>query len=498
MKSKLNLSLIVLSLSLVFGFNLLAVPKYTDKETALRLAKVLDEGTFGRYTITSTYVQNEDVNNFYISVILSDGSAKKWYIDQIYKWSRDDRLILSKNRALLFLDLQDSKFQVFDKNEFHKLALQANVFIKEYESDDPLYGQRFRFRVKNFSLISPTETAFGRDSKGSKYRYIIDLYNGNREFFTYEDAYKIQNEQRLLIETDFSMPTFEKAYHITRILPHSREESEDGVSQFGVEIQFNQAIQLDGMHFPYIIYEHDRLDEQTKKNIKEFLIDFTIPNSEEKFDVKPINNLEYLKDIHILKDPKYSRRLILRSSFNPLILDIPPIVYKNGENSIYINFFNLVDQSVLSRGMLLEATQRKEAEQSSLKEIKVKKVMKKDSDYSQAFISATELHKESQAIRDPLPKINKLLSGIKQFETAALLAGNDSQLYSALMQRNNLRNTVIVLSLEYVKEKIAAESVSSSDAPELIRMLDQAESFSRNQTIINNIEALRERLNSLQ
>ncbi len=498
MKSKLNLSLIVLSLSLVFGFNLLAVPKYTDKETALRLAKILDEGTFGRYTITSTYVQNEDINNYYISVILSDGSAKKWYVDQIHKWSRDDRLILSNNRALLFLDLQDSRFQVFNKNEFHKLALQANVFVKEYKSDDPLFGQKFRFRVKNFSLISPTETAFGRDSKGSKFRYVIDLYNGNREFFTYEDAYKIQNKKRLLIETEFSMPIFEKAYHITRILPHSREEAENGVSQFGVEVQFNQAIQLDGMHFPYIIYENDKYDKRTKKKKKEFLIDFTIPNSEEKFEVKSIKNLEYLKDVHILKDPRYPRRLILRSSFNPSVLDIPPIVYKNGENSIYINFFNLVDQSVLSRGMLLEAKQRKEAEQSSLKEIRVKKIMKKESDYSKAFVSATELHKESQAIRDPLPKIRKLLSGIKQFETAALMAGNDSQLYSALMQRNKLRNTVIVLSLEYVKAKIANDSINSGDVPELIAMLDQAESFTRNQKVIKNIEVLRERLNSIQ
>ena len=498
MKPKILIVFMSLGLSLLLGMNLLAVPKYTDKETALRLAKALDEGTFGRYTITSSYVQNEDINNYYISVILSDGSAKKWYVDEIYKWSRDDRLILNDNQALLFLDLRDSKFEILNKNDFHKLALQANVFVKEYGDSDPLRGQQFRFKVKNFSLISPNETAFGRDETGSKYRYIIDLYNGNRELFTYEDAYYLQKNKRLLTEETYEAPTFEKAYHITRILPHSKGSSENGVSQFGVEIQFNQAIELKGEYFPYIIYERNQFIKKTKKYKREFLIDFTIPNSEEKFNVKAIGNLEYLYNIHILKDPKYPRRLILRSAFNPSVMDIPPIVYKNGENSIYINFFNLVDQSVLSRGMLLEAKDRKSAEQSSLKQIKIKKVIKKESDYSRVFIAATELQKESQAVREPLPKINKLSESIKQFEKAALLAEQDSQLYSALMQRNKLRNIVIVLSLDYIKNKLATESVNADTFNELTSMLDQAESYTRSQQVIKNIDILRDKLAKFQ
>ncbi len=498
MKSKTICALLSFGLILVLVSGLQAVPKYTDKETALRLAKTLDEGSFGRYTITSTYVQNEDINNYYISVILSDGSAKKWYINEIYKWSRDDRLILSNNRALLFLDLQDSKFFVLDKNEFHKLALQANVFIKDYGTSDPLHGQEFRFKVKNFSLISPTETAFGRDKTGSKYRYIIDLFNGNRELLTYEDAYRVQMRERLLIEKELMGPTFEKAYHITRIMPHSREMKDSGVSQFGVEIQFNQSVILTGDHFPYEIYEKNNYNKKTKKSKREFYIDFTIPNSIDKFDVKPIKNLEYLYNIHILKDPKYPRRLIMRSAFNPSVMDIPPIVYRNSENSIFVNFFNLVDQSVLSRGMLLEVQKRKEAEQASLKEIKIDKVIKKESDYSRAFIAATELYKESQAIREPLPKIQKLMNSIKQFEKSALLAEKDSQLYSALMQRNKLRNTVIMLSLDYVKNKLATESVDSTEVTELIGMLDQAESFTRSPKVIKNIELLREQLSSMQ
>ena len=497
MKSKLNCILLTFCFLLITG-QVAAVPKYTDKETALRLARVLDEGTFGRYTITSTYVQNEDINNYYISVILSDGSSKKWYIDQIYQWSRDDRLLLNDNRVLLFPDLEDSAFEILDKNEFHKLALQATVYVKKYEVDDPLHGKEFRFRIKSFGLIAPDETAFGRDESDSKYRYIIDLYNGNRELLTYEDAYRVQQENRLLEESRFTDTTFEKAYHVTRIVPHRKELSENGVSQFGVEIQFNQPVELTGEHFPYMIYEKRTLNQQTKKYRREFFIDFTIPNSEKRFEVKPIKNLEYLYDIQVVEDPTYPKRLILRSAFNPSLLDIPPIVYKNGENSVYVNFFNLVDQSVLSRGMLLEAKQRKEAEQRSLKQIKIEKVIQKDSDYSRTFISATELYKESQAIQATLPKIQKLIASINQFEEAALLAAEDSQLYAALMQRNKLRNNVIVLTLDYVNDRINSEELNTSEASELVGMLDLAESFSRNPQVIRNIERLREKLNSIQ
>ena len=37
-------------------------PKYTDKENALNLASILDKGMFGRYTISSAYVQNDNIH----------------------------------------------------------------------------------------------------------------------------------------------------------------------------------------------------------------------------------------------------------------------------------------------------------------------------------------------------------------------------------------------------------------------------------------------------
>ncbi len=498
MKAKIFQFYLVFLVTVLFACHVSAVPKYTDKETALKLARILDESVFGRYTVTSTYVQNDDISHYYISVILSDGSIKKWYINQIYKWCRDDRLILSENRALLFLDSADSHFVILNKNEFHRMALKANVFVKEYLASDPLDGKQFRFRIKEFSLISTTETAFGRNKEGSKYRYIVDLYNGTRELMTYEDAYRIQKHNRLLTENGFSEPTFERAYHVTRIIPHSKGGAENGVSQFGVELLFNQAIQMDGNNFPFTIYERKQYDRRTKMTKKEFVMDITIPNSEEKYNVKPIRNLEYLYNIHIVKDPKHPKRLILRTSFNPSVMDIPPIVYKNGANSIYVNFFNLVDQSVLSRGMLLESEHRKAAERKTFKRIKISRVIKKDSDYSRAFVTAVESHKESQSIKGSISRIRKLLESIKLFEEAALLAEKDKQLYSALMQRNKLRNTVIVLSLDFVKTKLATEDVASNDVYELTGLLDQAESFTRNQQVLKNIDRLREKIGAIK
>lgn len=491
---------------MVFGYSASAglkysgkvTPRYTDKETALRLASVLDKGTFGRYTISSAYVQNENVSDYYISVILSDGSAKKWYVDQIYKWSRDDRLLLSKNRTLLFLDPTDSHFVVLDKNQFHRLALKANVYTKVFKSEDPLAGKKFRFYIKTFSLISPTETAFGRDASGSKYRYIIDLYNGIRELLTYEDVYRILENGYLTEESDVDSTTFKHAYHVTKLVPYAKSDPEDGVSQFGVEIQFDQPIMMEGEQFPFQIYEQKIYKKGQREGEKVFIIDITIPNSEKKFEIRPVANLEYLQNIRIVKDPQHPKRLLMRTAFNSSVMDIPPLIYKNSENSIYVNFFNLVDQTVLSRGMLLEAKKRKEAEQESVKRIRITKAIKQDSDYGRAFIVALETQKEAQTIQDPEEKINKLMMGIKKFEQAALYSEKDSQLYNALSKRNQLRDNVIAISLEYIRTRLSKQEVGAGDAQKLISMLDQAESFTRREQILKEIDHLREQLNAVQ
>lgn len=469
-------------------------PKYTDKETARALAETLYKGIFGRYTILSADVQNDNIQDYYISANLSDGSSRKWYIDEIYKWSRDDMIRLANNRALLFLDPEDSRFVVLDKNEFYRLALKANIYVKDFPKGDPLENNQLRFRVKSFNLINPTEMAFGRDRTGSKYRYLIDLFNGMRELLSYENAYMILKNKNLLFEKTPTGPTFERAGHVTKILAHKKDAPKNGVPQFGIEIQFDQAIQMTGDHFPYEIYERNQYNRQTKKSKKEFVLDITIPNSEKKFELTPIKNLEYLYNIKVVDDPKHHKRLLLRVTFNPTLLEIPPVVFKNSDNSIYVTFFNLTDQAILSPRILLETKEHEKAEQKTKKDIKTTKAIKKDSDFTRAMITAAKSFAEAGSIQDDKLKQEKLLLGIKQFEKAALYAKTDDQLFRALAKRNQMREIYIVIALGMVKTELAKETIDSSDIADLTDTLDQVEAFTGNEQVLENIEKLRERV----
>jgi len=496
MKSKIwfaTIALLILSISQV-----IAMPKYTDKENAMALARVLDKGSFGRFTIASTYVQNVTNEDYYISVILSDGSSHKWYIDQIFKWAREDKLLLSNNRSLLFLDSRDSRFVVLDKNIFHRQALQANVYVKLYGENDPLAGQKFRYQVKSFNLISPNETAFGRDHTGSKYRYIIDMMNGTNELITYEDSYRILKANQLLAVKDLTDDVLGRAYQVTKIVPSPKGPVEDGVAQFGVEIQFDQTIQLKGKNFPIEIYERKLYNQRTRKFRKEVVMDITIPNSEKTNVIRPVASLEYLHNVEIVKNSKYPKRTFLRASFNTDVLDIPPVIYKNSDTSVYVNFFSIIDQTVISRGMLLNEKKRKEQERQTYRTIRVKKAIKSDSDYGRAFIAGLETQKDALSIKDDQARIEKLLEAIRQFEESALYAESDAQLYNALTKRNQLRENVITLTMELIESRLKQPNFGGTSAKNLLDQLERAETFTGNPDVLKSIEQLREKLIAAQ
>lgn len=475
-----------------------AMPKYTDKETALALAKVLDKGKWDRFTIASTYVQNASIKDYYVSVILSNGRSMKWYLSDVHKWSRDDRLRLSDNRVLIFPDARSSKFNILDKNEFHKLALSANVYQKTYQAGDPLEGQSFRYHIKAFNLISPQEKAFGRDPRGSKYRYVVDLFNGQSELLTYEDAYNSLRESRFLTEKEANQTTLGKAYQVTKILPYPKGTIEEGVAQFGVEVQFDRPIQLTGKNFPMEIYEHKDYDPRTKKFTNRFVMDITIPNSEVNVEVPAIENLEYLQSVRVVKNPSFPKRLYLRANFTPKVLDIPPVIYKNSDNSIYVNFFALIDQSVMTRSMLMEDKQLEALQRQSKRQIRVKKALKTDSDYGKAFIAAMEKQKQATTLKDAGAKIQTWLEAIKEFEAAALYADDDTKLYNALNRRNELRGLVINATLDHVRSRLEMDRFGGSHPRELMDRLDMAESFTKEPRILQAVEELREQLIAAQ
>ncbi|OGH01082.1 MAG: hypothetical protein A2600_11460 [Candidatus Lambdaproteobacteria bacterium RIFOXYD1_FULL_56_27] len=489
----LTIALLGLSLNQAF-----AMPKYTDKENAMALARVLDKGSFGRFTVASTYVQNESPKDYYVSVILSDGSSQKWYVDQIFNWSREDKLLLSENRSLLFLDPRDTRFVLLDKNVFHRQALQANVYVKLYGNGDTLEGQKFQYQIKSFNLISPNETAFGRDETGSQYRYIVDLMNGTSELLTYEDAYRLLKNNFLLTLKDLGDDVLSRAYQVTKVVPTPKGPVEDGVAQFGVEIQFDQNIALSGENFPIEIYERKLYNQRTKEFTKEFVMDITIPNSEKTNLIRPITSLEFLNNVEVVKSSKYPKRTFLRASFNPDVMDIPPVVYKNSDTSVYVNFFALIDQTVISRGMLLEEKERKALERETFRTIRVKKAIKSDSDYGRAFIAGLETQKNALAIKDEQARIEKLLEAIRQFEESALYAESDAQLYNALTKRNQLRENVITLTMELIESRLKQPNFGGSSPKTLLDQLERAESFTGNPDVLKSIEQAREKLIAAQ
>lgn len=489
--------LIALALMIWGATAAVAMPRYTDKENALALANVLDKGQFGRYTISSTYVQNVSLQNYYVSVILSNGEGQNWHIDQIYKWTRDDKLTLSQNRTLLFLDSRETRFVVLDKNKFHRLALKANVYVKTYANNDPLRGRSFKHEIKSFNLISPNETAFGRDETGSKYRYIIDLMNGTSELLTFENAYRLIKANNLLVQKEVN-DSFGRAYGVTKILPYPKGEVENGVAQFGVEVEFDGPIQLSEDHFPLEIYEQKNYNPRTKKYKRTFVMDMTIPNSVKNSVIRSISSLEYLHNIQIVKNMKYPKRTYLRAEFNDKVVDIPPVVYKNSDNSIYVNFFTLIDQSVTSRGMLLDETSRKDQAMKSRKTIRVRKSLKSDSDYGRAFVAALETHKQALLIKDPAARIEKFLDGIKQFEESALYSETDAQLYNALTRRNQLRENVIILTMDLIRTKLKQVNLGGANVKSLMDNLDRAETFTGNPEVLKSIAQLREKLIAAQ
>lgn len=471
-----------------FAYPVLGQPKYTTKENAIKLALLLDKGAFGALSISSTYVLNTSTQDYYISAILSDGTSHKWFINQIYQWVKEGRIQLSGNRSLIFLSPKTGHFEILEKNEFHKLALRSKIYIKTFGHSDPLEGQQFYYRIKSFNLISPDEKAFGRDNEGFEYKYLIDLANGTREPITYNDAFLLMKHKRLLTEMPENVPVLDKAYHITQIVPHGKMEGENGISQFGVEIIFDRPFKLNRENFGVELYESTYLDRKINKKKQDFLLDLTIPNSEKKFEIKPIPHLEYLQDIKVVKDFRYPKRLLLRAKFNPNVMDIPPVVTKIGDRELLLSFFHLVDQTVYSRNMLLEEEKRKAREWSSKRVFKVSTKLNRDTQYGKSFITAVDALSLAQKTEDVENRIQKYIEAIERFELAAIEAQNDKQLMEALRQRNTARDDVIHLSIEFVKQSIKDDSKEKST---LITALNRIESLTIDPKIIAEIEELR-------
>ncbi|HJL85699.1 MAG TPA: hypothetical protein QF623_01105, partial [SAR324 cluster bacterium] len=182
----------LLLLGLLFQGSVQAFPEYTSRENAIRLADVLDKGFFRGSRITSVFVKNRGEDEYYLQAILDDGSSRLWTLDSIYDWSKNDDLILSGNRALIFPVAGSTEFDILYKNDFYRMVLQATAYLKIFGPHDPMEGKNIQMAIRKFRIIDfGEEGSYSTDEMGHRYRFVLELENGIREFLTYYDAYRL-------------------------------------------------------------------------------------------------------------------------------------------------------------------------------------------------------------------------------------------------------------------------------------------------------------------
>ncbi len=476
-----------------------AMPKYATKTEALKLANALNGGTIGEKTISVAFVRNHGVKEFFLNVILSDGTSHVWYVDKIYQWVQTDELQLKNNRVLLFLNPHETKFVIFDKNKFHRLALQSHTYVKRFAMGDPLAGQNLNFSIKNFNLISVHEKGFGYNNQGEKYRYIIDLYNGDKELLTYKDAYYAMLNHNFKMGRsqgqDEGQVLLKHAYHVRSLTIGTKEAVKPNIEQFGIELRFDTPIQLKAKNFPIEIYEKRIFNKKTKEFEKQYILDIIIPNSEEKYYIPEIANLEYLHNIRVMPSPGYRKRMVLRARFNPEVLDILPSIEVNSDKSIYVSFFSMIDQSILNRRMLLEAEKRRQLEKTTERTITVQRHDWGNTKFGEYFLAAVHAQELAQSDANLESGLDNMMKAIDLFTQAALYAKNDANLQRALNLRNQLQEQIAMLTLQLVATMMHnVDAMDSSEYRQLIERLDTAEKYTSDAELLRQIATMRKRL----
>ena len=219
----LNKKLYFISLALamfVTGFSLaaFAFPEYTSRQKALKLASVLDNGYFKSIKISSVFVKNRGKDDYYLQAILDDGSSRKWLINRIREWAQTDELILSKNRALVFPTPESTDFGVLDKNKFYRIILNSTAFVKTFGKHDILDGKSLVLGIRRFRILQAEDSKYMKTDKfGDRYRYVLELENGSREFFTYSDAFLFLQRTALLEEAPENVSVLRKTFKVREL-----------------------------------------------------------------------------------------------------------------------------------------------------------------------------------------------------------------------------------------------------------------------------------------
>ncbi|MBF0351701.1 MAG: hypothetical protein HQM11_11760 [SAR324 cluster bacterium] len=464
-----------------------AFPQFTGRENAIELAKVIDKAQFMAHRVASVFVKNRTSEEFYLQVILDDGSSQDWYMDRIYEWVLTDQLLPINNQVIVFPSDESTEFFVLDKNQFYRLVLTSEAFVKTYEEHDLLSGKNLKYEIRRFRLILPEEEArYKTDARGNRYRYVLELKNGSREVFTYLDAYKLMTQGAFIQEPLKDDIILSRAFQVQGIdvKPKQLEDELRNIWRFGVEVMFNQPIPLSPELFPFQVIEENFRDPQTGDRLNRFYIQVMFPNAEKIKDIPIIRTLEYLQHVSIVTDVENQKRIFLRAQINPDVFELPPYIEVTSKNAVIVHFFIVTDQSVAQRSEFVEPGKA---------EITMHPAMvpaTRGTKFDEHYLKAVELIRFIQGHHDLHLKIQTYLKALAELQQASLNATKDDQLSQALSQRDVLYEVLPQMIIENTQSKLRNPK-SEINKDELLQHLEQAENITENREILRQVLSLK-------
>ncbi len=183
------------------------------------------------------------------------------------------------------------------------------------------------------------EGSYSTDEMGHRYRYVLELENGIREFLTYPDAYRLVQKRAFSNPSDGQV-VHRRPYQVRELGEVARhlEDELHNIWSFGVEVIFDRPVDLVSSQFGYQIVEQNLRDPETGKRRNQFFGNVIFPNTIKNRDVPGFRNLDYLSYVELVTDVEHQMRVMLRAQVSFLqrhrseycqTRGLPPVTVRN-------------------------------------------------------------------------------------------------------------------------------------------------------------------------
>ena len=480
---KVYLSLVIVA----WAGLVVAAPRYTDKDNALKLSDTLDKGIYQNQLITSTFIQSAGKGRYFIKVILDNGAQQNWDLIQIHALSKNESIVLKNNRALIFPDENLNEFVPMDKNLFSEQALTSRVYVKYYPPSDVLAGQKINFGLHRFNLVDLLSPRKRYDDQGYRYHYILDLENGQREILSFLGAYQTLEKKGLIQDPSLISPVMRSPYRLQSIKKHELlKEGNTGIGHFSVEMIFDRPVELEPGHYPFKFFERGGRGRLHKNGGSNFVVEITAPNAEMLTRIPTIETLEFLHNIRAVKDPINQKRILLQANLNPEVMGSPPMIVVSG-NSVSVAFTKVVDQSVFNQKEIEENDYRMRQERLLSRNLSTAEVEKRQT-YRGHMKKGEEFRYQAHDLDSFRDKIETLRKALNEFKQAAQYSSSDRELRDSLRERNNLNVNIPAMTVNYVRK--ALKKKSAVDFQWLKTQLENSALMTRDRHLLETIKSL--------